>query len=131
MLKTAYHVGIEHALKEENIAMLVKEAQELGLDLEKLGFGGILGRLGQYAGKAIRWGAAHPLAARTAIGAGLGGLGAGLTGGDVVRGMTLGGLGGAAFHRMGGVKGIGNWMTSGPAGGGRAKFLSGLMRGAL
>lgn len=131
MLKVAYHIGVAQALREEDIETRIKEAQELGLDLEKLGYGGILGRLGQYAGKALSWGAAHPLAGRMIAGAGIGGLGAALTGGDVMKGITLGGLGGAAYHGLGGAQGIGNWMLSGAPGSGRNRFVQGLARGVL
>jgi len=41
MLKLAYQIGQQQALEEENIDRLVKEAQELGIDLSKLGMPGL------------------------------------------------------------------------------------------
>lgn len=130
MLKTAYHVGVEQALLEENIEALVKEAQELGLDLEKLGFGGILGQLGQYAGRAAGFLGKHPMAGRMLGGAALGGTAAGLTGGNVLQGMGLGAGGGLAFHGLGGTRGIGQMLNRAPTGA-FGKFTQGFGRGYL
>ena len=135
MLKTAYQIGLRQALQEGNISQLLKEAQELGIDVEKVAFGlaglGRMGQLGQAVGKAVGWGAKHPMAARMAGGAAMGGGAAALTGGNVSQGMMLGGLGGAAVHGMGGKAGMGKWMMGGPAGGGRDRFMRGLAQGAL
>lgn len=46
MLKIAYHLGVQQALQEEDLERLVKEAAELGIDLEKLAIPG-LGAIGQ------------------------------------------------------------------------------------
>jgi hypothetical protein len=40
-------MGIQKALSEEDIDTLIKEAQEMGIDLEKLGWGALLGGIGQ------------------------------------------------------------------------------------
>lgn len=42
MLKIAYQLGVQQALQEEDLDRLVKEAAELGIDLEKLAFLGAL-----------------------------------------------------------------------------------------
>lgn len=129
MLKTAYQIGFGTAMREGNIGQLLKEAQELGIDLEKVALG--LGSLGQMAGKAVGFGAKHPMMSRMAGGAALGGGAAGLTGGDVGQGMLLGGAGGAALHGLGGTAGMGKMMMGGGPQSGRARFMRGLAQGAL
>jgi len=52
MLKHAYQMGIQKALNDGNAAQLLKEAQEMGIDLEKLAFWGALGQGLLGAGKA-------------------------------------------------------------------------------
>jgi hypothetical protein len=47
MLKIAYQMGVQKALSEGDVNKLVKEAQELGIDLEKLGWGALLGGIGR------------------------------------------------------------------------------------
>ena len=49
MLKTAYQLGIQRALDEINVNQLVKEAQELGIDVEKIAFLGTLANVGKAA----------------------------------------------------------------------------------
>lgn len=44
MLKIAYQMGVQQALSEEDVDRLVKEAQELGIDLEKTAWLGALGK---------------------------------------------------------------------------------------
>lgn len=47
MLKTAYQMGVKKAFDEENIDELLKEAEELGIDLEKLALLGGLANIGK------------------------------------------------------------------------------------
>jgi hypothetical protein len=67
MLKIAYQLGVQKALQEEDLDRLVKEAQELGIDLEKLAIPGLsslvtgakalgsgLGTMGGAAGRAAK-----------------------------------------------------------------------------
>lgn len=44
MLKIAYQMGVQQAFSEEDVDRLVKEAQELGIDLEKTAWLGALGK---------------------------------------------------------------------------------------
>lgn len=50
MLKTAYQIGFELAMEEGNADQLLKEAQELGVDLEKIGQGGLRAAWGALRG---------------------------------------------------------------------------------
>ena len=77
MLKTAYQMGVKKAFDEENVDELLKEAKELGIDLEKLGFLPGIANIGKAlwtGGKAL--GAGMGQAAKTGLG--YKGLGAGL-----------------------------------------------------
>jgi hypothetical protein len=77
MLKTAYQFGLLKAFKDENIEKLLKEATELGIDLEKASaFGGVSNLLsrGLQAGRKAVSGMS-PL--QKNIGIGAAGLGAG------------------------------------------------------
>ena len=125
MQKIAYQLGMQKALQEENVDQLLKEAQTLGIDVEKLAFG--WGGLGGLASKGMGMAAAHPMATKMLGGAALGGATAGLSGGNVGGGMLAGGLGGAALHGMQGKMGQGfnKWLQTGPSGGARNKFMQG------
>ena len=50
MIKTAYQIGLQTALQEENFDQLLKEAQELGLDLEKIAIPGMGALKGLWGG---------------------------------------------------------------------------------
>lgn len=87
MLKIAYQLGVQKAFSEEDAARLVKEAQELGIDLEKSAFWATLGR-GLMSG-AQSLGAGIMGAGRT-LGSGVMGAGRGaMQGIRASRGLTL------------------------------------------
>ena len=66
MLKTAYQMGVQQAFQDGGLEELVKEAQNLGLDLEKLGFG--WGNIGSGLAKTMGWAAKNPFAANATVG---------------------------------------------------------------
>lgn len=98
MLKIAYRIGVQKALQNEDIDRLVKEAAELGIDLEKLGFG-----LGSLVTGAKALGGGLSAAGRGAMGAGK----------AVAKGFSRGRAGGQGMmSSLGrGLKGAGGQMT--------------------
>lgn len=125
MLKMAYHLGVQHALSEVDINTMIKEAQELGIDLEKLAIPGLgtLGRSIMSGGKALK--------------SGLGGLGKGIREGWKVGkdwsfggNKMLAGLGGAgrgAQSALTGMSGLQRGMLGGAAGVGALGLGTGMM----
>lgn len=103
MLKMAYHKGVQKALSEEDVDLIIKEAQELGIAVEKLAFLGGIGR-------GIMSGA-------KALGSGLKGLGAGAKEGwSAGKGVAFGGS-----PTMAGLQGAKGGMQSALAGMGGAR----------
>jgi len=111
MLKTAYQLGFQKALEDNHVQQLLKEAQEMGIDVEKLGFLTNLGRgLGQL-GRGIS-------AARGAGASGLQALKSGVRSGWNLmspaqrKTLALTGAGGAAA--LGGAYGLGRSAATPP-----------------
>lgn len=126
MLKIAYQMGVQKALQEEDLDKLIKEAQELGIDLEKTAWlgalttglttgakalGGGLKTMGgavMRAGKGLRTGFGRGMqqgmGVRNALGRGLSGAGRQM--GTAWKGMSplqrkmLMGAGGAGLYAM-------------------------------
>lgn len=104
MLKIAYQIGFEKALKEEGLTKEafggLRKALSAGLSSAKASPAIAKAMQSPMAEKTMQWGAQHPLLARMGIGAGVGGVGGGLFGdeGGFARGALMGAGAGAGAY---------------------------------